>query len=425
MSLLNFHPRRLTSKSTAPTLLTLDSTSGWYPDLTDNGGREAAMKLSAVYHAFDYLSNMIGMMPQTVKNWRTQEEVPGHYLEYVLSVRPNEAMGPFVFKKLMMSWVLLEGNSYAYIYRDGDGRAKEEIWLPSDCTRPMLTNDGRLWYQFIHPRSGDVYALDPMDLEHFKGYSLDGISGRSVLRYASDTIAAATAREEYDRAVYENGGSPAGTLETESDLGGPAIDEAGNVKLDSLGNAVTRKDIIRAEWNHVHSGAANAFRVAVLDLGLKYNPLSVNNRDAQFVESKAVSVEDLARFFGMPLNKFMTGKQSYNSNEANSLDVLTDTLQPYVTQFEDEDKYKLLTSPEAAEGLYVRRNMMVTLRADTTSRGAWYEKMRDVGAYSANDILRKEGEPGNVPNGNVHLYNKNYGPLDRIYEDSEKGGTNA
>lgn len=141
------------------------------------------------------------------------------------------------------------------------------------------------------------------------------------------------------------------------------------------------------------------------------------------MESKAISVEDTARFFGIPLNKLFTGKQSYNSNEANSLDVLTDTLQPTITQYEQEDKWKLLTTSETGSGLYIRRNMMVTLRSDTAARAAWYKTMREVGAYDVDTILHKEGEPGTgTPGGKKRLYSKNFDDLENLGKPQTQAG---
>lgn len=395
------------------TTMTLSSPAGWLTGSSGNMSKEAAMKISAFNRGVNYLSDMVGMMPMSVRNWHIQSEIPDHYLGKVLWSRPNEAMSPFVFWKLIECNRLLFGNGYAYIHRDGDLRPVELIWLPPDCVEPYLTESGKLLYRFYHPNNGKGYLLDPMSVLHYKGYTEDGIHGISVLHHARNTLEAAAAREDYEKAVYQNGGSPAGTLETDSDLHGYANGPDGKILQREDGSYVTKKDIVRGEWERVHSGASNAFRVAVLDLGLSYKPIAVNNRDAQFVESKAVSIEDIARFIGIPLNKLFTGKQSYDSNEANSLDVLTDTLQPIITQYEQEDKWKLLPTDETADGLYIRRNMMVTLRADTESRGNWFKTMREIGAYSVNDIRHKEGEPS-VPGGDKRLYSKNFDDLENL-----------
>lgn len=392
-------------------LLTLSDPTSWLTGAEIGVSPAVALKLSVVYRCVAVLSDAIGEMPLSVRNWHTREDIPMHYLGRVLWQRPNAAMTPFVYKRLMERNVVLRGNAYAYIWRDGDGRPRELIPLPPDYVSVNLDSDGSLWYGYMAPDSGIGYALDPMDVLHYKNHSDDGLVGVSTLHYAAQTIATARAREAYDQAVYSNGGSPAGVLQTDADLNGqvPLKQSDGSTKL------VQRRDIVRSEWERTHGGAANAFRIAVLDHGLKYQPISVTNADAQFIESKDFSIIDICRFFGVPPHKVYAGKQSYESNEANTIDFITDTLQPKVTQYEEEDKWKLLVTDDLDAGLEVHRNMMVSLRGNSTARAEWYVKMREIGYYSVNDIRRIEGEP-DVPGGDTRYASLNYIPMERFDE---------
>ena len=133
------------------------------------------------------------------------------------------------------------------------------------------------------------------------------------------------------------------------------------------------------------------------------------------MESKAVSVEDIARFFGVPLYKINAGKQTYNSNEQNGIEYVVGTLHPIVTQYEEEDTYKLLFEKEQKQGLEIRRNMMAELRGDFTSRGAWYRTMREIGADSVDDIMDLEDRPA-VPGGKSRYASLNYVPLELFEE---------
>lgn len=366
--------------------------------------RDTAMKVSAFYRAVDIRSDGLGKFPACVKDLTTKQQLTAHHLTHVLKERPNEAMSPFVFRKLVETRRLVLGNSYVWIYRDRDGRCVEEIPLPPGSCWPIWGSNGKLWYMATDPKTGQQYRMPPEDILHYKGFSWDGVTGVSLLSYASTVLGTATARESYEAAVYQNGGHPAGVLKTSADLSGKA-------QMQPDGSSMSYKDMIRREWERVHGGPGNAFRMAVLDNGLEYQALSMSNSDAQFVESKNVTVEDIARFTGVPLNLLFTGKQSYNSNEANSLDYVKNTLQPVVTQYEQEDSYKLLTSSERAAGLWIPRNMLAELRGDTASRIAWYRGMREIGAYSVNDILSKEDEPA-VPGGDARLASLNYVPLE-------------
>ena len=145
-------------------------------------------------------------------------------------------------------------------------------------------------------------------------------------------------------------------------------------------------------------------------MGLKYKPISVSQKDAQFVENAELSIRDIARFFGVPLYKLQEGKQSYNSNEQNAIEYVTGTLHPIVTAYEQAFTSVLLTPKEIAEGLEIRMNMMAELRGDSTARGNWYRTMHDIGAYSVNDVLALEDMP-DVEGGDEHVASLNYVPL--------------
>lgn len=418
-------PRTLKSGPGIARPLTLDNPAGWLSGLDDGEENvQKALKLSAVYRCISVLADSVAEIPVSVRNWRTNVEDPDHYLCKVLCQRPNEAMTPFVFRRLLERNRNLRGNAYAYINRDGHGRPVELIPLCPDFVNVNLDSGGHVWYGYTHPTSGKQYALTSMQVLHYKNDSEDGLIGISTLRHASLTLQTAHAREEYDRAMYVNGGSPAGVLQTDGD-----ITSSSRTETDAAGEKkeVYYRDIVRNEWERVHSGAQNAFRIAVLDNGLKYQPISVTNSDAQFVENKEVSVIDICRFFGVPPHKVFAGKQSYDSNEANTLGFISDTIQAIVTQYEEEDKWKLLVPDDVEAGLVVYRNMMSSLRGNTAARAAWYHVMREIGAYSVNDILQKEGE-ASVLGGDERYANLNNIPLDLFRELSiarnknKKGG---
>ena len=194
---------------------------------------------------------------------------------------------------------------------------------------------------------------------------------------------------------------------------------------DGTQRTISKKDRIREEWEKRHAGPANAQRIAVLDMGLDYKPLSISNRDAQFVEQSALSVEDLARFFGVPLYKLQAGKQSYSSNEQNAIEYVVGTLHPNAVVWEQELLYKLLSPQDISRGLRIRGNLMGELRGDFQSRGAWYKDMRESGVLSVNDIRELEDLP-NVAGGEDRYASLNYVPLQDWREISkERAGTGA
>ena len=163
----------------------------------------------------------------------------------------------------------------------------------------------------------------------------------------------------------------------------------------------------------------NAFRVAILDRGIKYQQIGISQRDAQFIESKLVTIADIARFYGVPLYKLQEGKQSYSSNEQNAIDFLASTIHPTVTQAEEEFTSKLLFESEKSRGMRVRMNMNAEVRADMAARGAWYQKMAMIGVYSVNDVRALENLP-DVEGGDVRYASLNYVPLGDFEELSRQ-----
>ncbi len=377
--------------------ISLENPDDWVQGVTRGTGRHGAMKISAVNACVECLCNSMSKLPVFVMNSNTKEHVP-HRILPLLADRPNEAMTPSVYKKLVEANRLMGGNSYVLIMRNRNtGRVQELIPIHYNYVSPWIDENGKLWYLAINPKTGEPRKLGIYDVLHYKAYTEDGINGISVLSRAQEVIDTAKAAQRYENGFYTRNARPVGILKTDSSMNTEA------------------KNKIRDEWNKIHEGADNAFRIAVLDLGIDYRSISMSNKDTQFVESKAVSVEDIARFFGVPLYKINAGKQSYSSNEQNGIEYVVGTLHPIVTQYEEEDTYKLLFDSDRKKGLEIRRNMMAELRGDFASRGAWYKSMREIGAYSVDDIMELEDRP-KVPGGHTRYASLNYVPLELFEE---------
>ena len=366
--------------------------------------RDSAQKLSAVYACVDIRSDDLSSLPNYILDTGTRERVTNHPVLLLLNVRPNPMMTPTVRKKLLERSILLTGNAYDWIIRDPVTRRPAElIPVPGDLVQIKVDRSHRCWYDITDPITREVFRLPQEDVCHYKGPSNDGIHGLSVLTYAAQTIQAGLAAQEYNKAFYESGGQPSGILAVEGDFSGYVMDSDGNP------TAKTQKDAIREEWEKVHSGAANAHRVAVLDYGMKYQALSISQKDAMFIEQQTQTVEDIARYFSMPLYKLQSGKQSYNSNEQNSIEY-TGSLRPRVSQMEEEQTWKLLSMDDIRAGFEIRTNMMALLRSDQKSRAEYYKTMHQEGVYSINNIRALEDLP-DVDGGDEHAISLNFIPL--------------
>ena len=234
-------------------------------DLTETTAR----KLSAVDGCMEILSNSISKLPNFVMDGRTREHVD-HYLLRLLNVRPNEAIAPSIRRKVLENSRNEGGNGYDWIIRDPrTGIIRELIPVPWWLVQPWRDEAGRVWYTVTHPVTGTPMVLPNEDICHYKATTRDGLTGISPLRRAREVLAAAQAAQAYDLAFYTNGGQPGGALETDSDLGGWAEDVNGKHIQAADGSYLTRKDILRQEWEKVHAGPSNSHRLAILDLGRK------------------------------------------------------------------------------------------------------------------------------------------------------------
>ena len=377
----------------------------------------AAMKLSAVDRCVEVLSSDVAKLPLYVFDRNTRQVKHDHPLSRLLGLRCNSVQTSFEALKLVEAGRLCGGNGYLLVERDPRSlRPERLVAVPWQNVSPQMTDAGDVFYDVTHPFTHRNIRVARTDMVHVKGsFSRNGWLGVSVLERASEVIASARAAQSWNGSYYSNGGQPSGVLEVEDDISG-YIEQ---LQPDGTVQKVRIKDSIREEWERRHAGPGNANRVAILDHGLKYKPISISQRDAQFVENAELSIRDIARFFGVPLYKLQEGKQSYNSNEQNSIEYATGTLQPIVTAWEQELTYKLLPECERNEGLEIRLNMMAELRGDSASRANWYRDMRLAGAFSVNDILDLEDMP-HVEGGDERLAPLDQVPLSRWKELSIK-----
>ena len=218
-------------------------------------GETAAMKLAAVNRCLEVLSDSMGKMPSYAMVRTTRERVYPPVLE-LLNLRPNEAMTPFIRRKMLEINRLTRGNAYDWVIRDPISMAPVElIPLPAELVSPWQDTTGRVWYDVTHPYNGGRMRLPSEDVLHYKGYTRDGLRCISVLQRAAQVIGAGLSAQEYQGSYYANGGQPSGVLSTEADLGGYVKDRSGK------NTGVLKKDALRKEWERIHVGPDKAYKI--------------------------------------------------------------------------------------------------------------------------------------------------------------------
>ena len=260
--------------------------------------------------------------------------------------------------------------------------------------------NGKLYYEYqlssddAHTMKGSTVVLQPKDVLHIPGLGFDGLVGYSPIAMAKNAIGLAIAAEEYGSKFYANGAAPSGVLEHPGVLKDPGK--------------------VRESWNATFGGSANSNKVAVLEEGMKYTPISISPNEAQFLETRKFQINEIARIFRVPPH--MVGdleKSSFSNIEQQSLEFVKYTLDPWVSRWEQNMMRSLLTAEEKST-YFIKFNVDGLLRGDYQSRMNGYAIGRQNGWMSANDIRELENLD-RIPaelGGDLYLINGNMTKLE-------------
>jgi len=338
---------------------------------------DTALQFAAVWSATRVIAETVAALP-----WRVYEKQGAarrlrdtHPVDWVLNAQPNTEMGAFTWRETMLAHVLLWGNAYAEIEFDLAERVLALWPIAPDRVEPKRNADGELVYE-VRQVSGGLTVLPASRVFHLRGLGWDGRMGYSVVRLAAESIGAGIAQDRFAAAFFGNGAHVGGVIEQA--VGTKNLTpEARKVLLD--------------DFNRKHRGAGNAFRVEYLDGGMSFKPLNMPLTDAQFLESRRFSVQDVARWFRVPPHKLADLERATFSNiEHQSIEFVSDTIVPWCCRLEQEANAKLLGRNERAAGRYTKVNLGGLLRGDLDSRYRAYATARQWGWLSANDIRELE-----------------------------------
>lgn len=352
---------------------------------------ESSKTISTAYRCINVLSDDLAKMPlQTFISRapgqveRVRADFRSQNIAWLMEISPNRWMTPFIFKKLMMTWLITWGNAYAWMPPRRAGARREIFVLNSSTTTPVYDEEtGRLSYETLFP-DGETYHLPDVEVLHLLINSAEGVYGKSVVTYARESIGRQMGAYETQGKFYKQGLNPSGILWM-------------NGKVDRK----EARDKIRTSFESEMSGSDNAYRLAIMDTDMvKFEPITMKPVDTQFLESINATDVEIANFFGMPLYKLNMGKQAYNSNEQQDLDYLKTTLDPYLVQWEQAAAIRWLTEAEQNE-MYLRFNRDALLRTDAASRAALIEKRIFSGVLTPNEGRQIDDLPA-YPGGDNH-----------------------
>lgn len=381
--------------------------------------QQTAMQMSAVYSCVRILAEAIASLPLHVyqaTDTGGRERALDHPLYPVLHDEPNPEMTSFIFRETLMTHMLLWGNAYAQVIRNGRGEVL--ALYPLIPNRMQVTRDsaGRLFYTYTPTPGLDGQVKEPTTLPanqvlHIPGLGFDGLLGYSPIAMAKNAIGMGLACEEYGAKFFANGAAPSGVLEHPG-----VIKDAARV---------------RESWNTTFGGSRNANKVAVLEEGMKYTPIGMAPEQAQFLQTRKFQINEIARIFRIPPH--MIGdleKSSFSNIEQQSLEFVKYTLDPWVIRWEQTLTRTLLATSEKPR-VFIGFNLEGLLRGDYQSRMEGYAVARQNGWMSANDIRTLENleRISADKGGDLYLVNGNMLPLSQaggFYkpQNEQGGGTN-
>lgn len=358
--------------------------------------RDSALTYGAVWACVRLISEHIAMMPQRVylSADDKREVASGHPVDRLLYRQANPETNAFDFKQAMLAAALLQGNGLAEIetLRNGEPGALWQIeW---DRVNPTRDNAGRLLYEISNGGAANTY-LRPDQVLHLRGFSLDGITGLSVIAFAKQAISLGLATEQFGAAFFGNGAMPGGVIEWAD----------GAVTPDEWGPDAAKN--LKASWKKEHRGAGRNGGLGVLEPGQRFKAISIAPNEAQFLESRKFGITEVCRWFGIPPHKLADLERATNSNiEMQNIEYVTDCLMRWAVRWEQEVNGKLLRGD-----YYTKISFNSLLRGDLKTRQEYYKTMMDRGAYSINDVLALE-DRNPVEGGDLRLVQMNMVSLD-------------
>ncbi len=375
---------------------------------TQSGERvsvEAAKTIATAYRAKNIISDDVAKMPFQVmrRRGRNIEQVPAdpitRNMAYLLGVSPNLwGWTPFQFKKANIEWLLFYGNTYIWNPIVGP---RQLLILPADKTMPVFDMDGNLWYRHTFSNNVSQYIPAVEILHMLINPDSTGFIGRGVITFARETFGRQLAAHRTQSSMYAQAFMPAAYVQVAGEL-----------------NADARKKM-RTAYEEQMSGAENAYRLAIFDNRItKFEPINIQLKDAQFLESIDAGDRDICNFFGLSEHMLNRGKEAYNSNEQKYIEYLQGTLDSYLVPWEEAARIRWLSREEQSDTYFkfIRESL---LRMNSKERGESMAIRIQNGMMTPNEAREKD-DMSAYAGGDQHYMASNIAPI----EQAAQGGTN-
>lgn len=335
---------------------------------------DTAMRLATVYSCVKVLSETVSTLPchlyRLTNDRMTRTHAFNDNLHQLVMRAPNDWQTSQEFWQMQVVNLCLRGNSYNYIVRGESGRVVALHPIPPDSVNVTVEAQNRITYNVTIGEGNRLRTeqFAPNEILHFKGMSLDGIVGVSPVHYQGSLFGGAIEQRDHTNSVFANGSTPRGVLQVDGTLSDDAYDN------------------LKQSWESAHGGSSNANRVALLEAGVKFEPISMSPGDVQLIETRKLSREEICGIFRVPPHMIADlSRATFSNIEEQTLDFYRSAIYPYVRGFETRMNYSLLGDTTRE----FRFEVGELLRGDFAGEVAAYKQLLEIGVMSPNEVRHK------------------------------------
>ena len=339
------------------------------PIFGSNVNANTSFKLAAAYNAIVQIAQDMAVLSldHVRKDDNGFSSVVYGPLHTIVHNQVNPALTSYQWRLTTNLQALTEGNSFSVIVRNARGQVLGlDLYKDPGLVKIFKGRDENGLPVLYYHIPGYPTKLHMSDVLHTKYFTLDGIVGVSPITYHAETIGTQLSAQELNKSFWESGGFIKGILKIAGKL------------------TPQRRDDISDQWTKGQKG----YHIPVLDQGSDYQAISISQKDAMYIETRAMGVEDVARMFNIPLSKLKVRDLKYNTQEQQALEYVISTLSPLIKASEQELTSKLLFGKDRE---YIKYDYHQLLRGDINTRSRYYKDMFYMGAISPNEIRKQEG----------------------------------
>lgn len=361
---------------------------------------QSMLSLSATWACTRLISETISTLPLNLYERRpngSRVQATTHPLYNVIHSRPNADTTAAVHWESTIAAMLLRGAGRAEKLRIGDRIVGLKFLVPSRL-QPVLrgTREAYLYTETDPFGRTTQREIAKADVFTIPGFSLDGVNGVSVICYGANVFGSALAADQAANSTFKNG-----LMRTTA------------FKFPQLLKDNQREQA--REAIAIISGALNAGKPAIFEAGMDAMGIGIDPKDAQLLESRAFSVEEICRWFRVP--PFMVGHSEKSTSwgtgiEQQQIGFLQFTLRPWLTRVEQAINTMLLTPADQAR-YYAEFNVDGLLRGDSAARREMYASATQNGWMSRNEVRAKENMPP-IDGGDTYTVQTNLIPIDQL-----------